>query len=145
MKQEGWLFHDLIYEDKRKRWILLLLFYFLYFYWKCQVAWHMDVLKPLGESLLKKVFLWIKAMNASEKRRATRWLHNIGTWLNVETFAFGRNKVVRRSLPFWLHKRWFKRKPIGETIKTQSVSVWSSNYILSTKHMKLSTWIELPY
>ncbi|XP_057311857.1 uncharacterized protein LOC130649569 [Hydractinia symbiolongicarpus] len=48
-----------------------------------------------GRVTAKKSFFMIpKPVNTTEKLRAAQWLHNIGTGLNVETFPFGKNKVV---------------------------------------------------
>ncbi|XP_057291883.1 uncharacterized protein LOC130614472 [Hydractinia symbiolongicarpus] len=48
-----------------------------------------------GRVTTKKSFFMIpKPVNTTENFRAAQWLHNIGTGLNVETFPFGKNKVV---------------------------------------------------
>lgn len=42
----------------------------------------------------KGFFIVPRPVNRTEKLRATRWLHNIGTGLNINKFTFGKNSVV---------------------------------------------------
>lgn len=47
-----------------------------------------------GRSGGKRFFMVPKPSNETEKSRASKWLHNMGTGFTIQSFSFGRDKTL---------------------------------------------------